>query len=294
MSKILFTTPATGRLIMGDVYELRVQQDEVTRQPKLIKSGPNQGQPLKQRFIGVAIPKTAATLEQEPWYAAPTGGQTVSPSAAAKAAWPAGQHAWPKFARKIVDGDQPNDRGQLDEYARGCWVVKGQTSGVIKVYSWLNGALAPNDTPGLIKCGDYVQVQFEYSSNTSDVKPGMYCTPVLVCFTRPGEKIERGVPIDPTAAGFAQGEALPGTATPASTGFAAPAPSSVAAAPAPGAIAPVAGFNNGTAGMAPPPPPAVPEQRRLQDGRIVTRDELIGWNWTPAQIDQHTTPVGAA
>jgi hypothetical protein len=293
MSKTLFTTPATGRLIMGDVYELRVQQDENTGLPKKIKTGANQGQDLKQRFIAIAIPKTAATLAQEPWYSAPTSGQTVSPSAAAQAAWPAGQWQWPAFASKIVDGDLPNTKNEINPNARGCWVVKGQTSGVIKVYSWVNGTLAPNDTPGLIKCGDYVQVQFEYTSNTSDKKPGMYCTPTMVCFTRAGDKIEQGVPLNPTAAGFAQGEALPGTATPASTGFAAPAPSSVAAAPAPGAIAPVAGFNNGTAGMAPPPPPAapVPEQRRLQDGRIVTRDELIGWNWTPAQIDQHTTAV---
>ena len=84
-----------GRLIMGSCYKGSTTDSKGN--PRVIKNGPNKGQPSVQFFLGVAIPKAGEQhWSQTPW------GQTILNVGAA--AFP-NFYQNPAFAWKIEDGD---------------------------------------------------------------------------------------------------------------------------------------------------------------------------------------------
>lgn len=273
MSVVQYLTSPVGRIVAGDIYDL-VEQKGDNGQPKLIKTGKNAGQPLRQRWFHIAVPKQAADFKADP--------QLQAMVQAAQANWPRGEHTQPRFAWKIEDGDQPNENGKVNEFARGCWLLKFATSTAIGIYHWVGSTLTALTEDGAIKAGYWVQIQFEYTSNcaTGNQTPGMYCTPINVCFVRTDEVIQVSRSVDPASAGFTQGQAL-ATAQPAPSGF-------VAAAAAPAAtITPVAGFHQGPAAAPAPsaaPAPAATPVRYLVSGVAYTVEQLKASNWTDAQI----------
>lgn len=268
-----YLTSPVGRIVAGDIYDL-VEQKGDNGQPKLIKTGTNAGQPLKQRWFHIAVPKTPGIVDfkQDP--------QLQAMVQAAQVSWPRGEFQQPRFAWKIEDGDQPNQNGKFNEYARGHWLIKFATSTAVGVYHWVGQTLTGLTEDGAVKAGYWVQVQFEYTSNaaTGNQTPGMYCTPINVCLNRTDEVIQVARSVDPASAGFAQGQTLQTSQPQPAFAPQQAAPAAAAAPAAPAApMAPVAGFSNG------PAAPAAPV-RRLVQGVAYTEDALRASNWTPAQI----------
>ncbi len=226
------------------------------------------GQIKTQIYFGMAIPKRGETH----WNQTKWGAQIY---AEAQAAWPGGQTQRGDFAWKIVDGDstdmnQNNVRWCDKEGYPGHWVVKISSSLPNGFACHHLGKYQPHECirdENEIKCGDYGHPYIEVKSNnaTGTKKPGIYINPELFALSRAGQLIVSGGP--DASAVFA---GLPGGAG------AAPAPVPQAApTPAP---------------SAPPPPPAhdlvqppAPEKYLVQ-GNEYTKEQLIGFGWTEAQI----------
>ena len=84
-----------GRLIMGSCY--RGSATDSKGNPRVVKTGPNKGQPTRQWFIGVAIPKAG----EQHWSQTAWGQKILGVGAAAFPGW----YQNPAFAWKIDDGD---------------------------------------------------------------------------------------------------------------------------------------------------------------------------------------------
>lgn len=275
MSRFTFT----GRLVQGDPCTLGpVQKDTRTGQPKLTR----EGQPIRQFFAALAVPKVPAQRLIIP------GNPTYEDVRAiidqdARLAWPQffGQRHQnmqypsnlpldctnPKFANKIVDGDGFDEKGQpnsaKDGWA-GCWVIKAVTMFAPKVYEWTaSGWQETIHTGRKIKCGDYITLSGDCTSNESDQTPGMYMNMDTVSFEQEGVAIigannvdpnealgSRGAPPNPPA-GNAHGQP-PAGAGAASHG--APAHGTPGSTTAPG----YSGYRDPNAGAPPPPNPSAP------------------------------------
>ncbi len=169
-----FTTPV-GRLVQGDVFRPRDRDQQGN--PLTVKTGPNAGQPRVDYFIALAIPKT------DPQWPA----FNALLDAEAKAAWPQGQHASPKFSNKIADGDGLDDNGKPNSEKpgfAGCWVVKF-SSGFAPAL-WARSKVLPEHLrgpdpegfiqvtdPSVLKRGYYIRVAGNVASNQNQQRPGM-------------------------------------------------------------------------------------------------------------------------
>ena len=253
-----------GRLIMGDCY---IGSDKDSKgNPRVIKTGPNAGQPTKNYFMGVAIPKGA----EQQWYQTTWGQQVLAVAAAAHPNF----YQNPAFSWKIEDGNSaiPNkeNRKPCDtEGAPGHWILKFSTNIAPTVYSRNEqGALVDvTANVGALKKGYWVQVNGSVKGNTGDT-PGIYLNQSMVLFTRPDTVITSGPDANAVfgAAGPAQPlpgvAAVPFAAAPAMPAMGAPvmalqhAPAMPAAAAAPTMVAPNPGFLAGPG--APAMPGAVP------------------------------------
>lgn len=234
MEAIQFTTPP-GRLVAGNLYKSRDKDHQGN--PLLIKSGPNMGKPRVDFFFAVAITKTPG----QHWASSDWGSKI----------WQAGHQFMANagqlgdnFAWKIIDGDStvPNENGRRpcdQEGYAGCWVLRFGGGFAPKTARALNGPAEWDNTPDMIKLGDYVQVAGSVAGNgASGRQAGVYLNHGAVCLVGYGKRISTG--IDLAQAGFGGAPLPPGASTtPVAVGFGQPqVPGAPAAPPAPGPVAP--------------------------------------------------------
>lgn len=253
-----------GRLIMGSCYKGSDKDNKGN--PRLVKTGPNKGQPSIQFFLGVAIPKGA----EQHWSQTEWGAKI----------WATGHAAFPAFAQnpafawKIDDGDstipnKSNKRPCDAEGAKGHWIVKFSSSFAPKVFTQPSpGVFQEVVTPDAVKAGYWIQVFGSVAGNGSSESPGVYVNHDKVLFVREDAVISQGVDAATAFGGAAVSAALPNVAA---VPFAAAVPPAAApAAPVPAAVPPAVpvtpnpGFLAGPGApvmpaavpMAPPVPPA--------------------------------------
>lgn len=295
MAKTRFTTPPM-RMVQGDVDE--AQTKDMQGNLRVVKSGPNAGQPNPQFFLAGAIAKNDPTWPAfwelmvrqafadfpnlfphgvdaiiaaggpQAWFAQAPQGHTMP--------WVMGDFSW-----KITDGDSSVVReGKLINYAEregwaGCWVIRFGSSYPPRVFD--AGHYAAHEqiqTKGFIKRGYYIRVSGSTEGNGNAQRPGLYLNLDMVERTA----IYHEIVVGPDAsAAFAAPAALPAGVvptmgvTPSAPPYAAPPPppappaappSPAAASPAPASPPPppYTGFMAPPApGAAPPPPsPAAP------------------------------------
>lgn len=246
MEAIQFTTPP-GRLVAGNLYKSRDKDHQGN--PLLIKSGPNMGKPRVDFFFAVAITKTPG----QHWAASDWGSKI----------WQAGHQFMANagqlgdnFAWKIIDGDStvPNEAGRKpcdQEGYAGCWVLRFGGGFAPKIARALSGAPEWDNTPDLIKLGDYVQVAGSVAGNgASGRQAGVYLNHGAVCLVGYGKRISTG--IDLAQAGFGGAPLPPGASTtPVAVGFGQP---QVPGAPT--VAAPPVGYPAPAASPAAPVPPS--------------------------------------
>lgn len=293
-----FTTPE-GRLVGGHPMQSNVRTDPRTQQPIMGKDG----QPSRQTFIAVAIPKGGETH----WYQTEWGGQIYQ---AAVAGWPNGEYNAPTFAWKIDDGDSqvPNKNGKKPcdrEGYPGHWVLKCSTS--LPVACFNKGYYDPTQQiqqEGEIKPGDYCRVFLQIRGNNPSQSPGVYLNPTKFELSRAGELIVLesgpsaaeafggGAPAGPVAGPPVSPSVQPGApGGPAGPGAVAQPPGGpgATASGAP-AVAPARDFLNpqGMAAQPPgapvaPPPPTAVQKYQTANGAF-TREELLSYGWNEQQI----------
>lgn len=216
MANERFTT-GVGRLVQGSVDE--PQTTDAKGQPRLVKSGPNMGQPNPQFFIGVAFPKTDPDGSFAQFWA------LLNRTAAA--AFPGlfpnavnGDYTCvhPQFAFKVIDGDGRDTSGKLwseREGFAGHWVVRFASSYPPRCFH--AGKYAAHEQiqeKGAIKRGYFVRVSGSVTGNNDNTKPGLYLNLDLVELTAYGTEITSG-PDASQAFGAAPTALPPGaTATP--------------------------------------------------------------------------------
>ncbi len=294
MSRFTFT----GRLVQGNPHKAGAQRkDTKTGAVKFRKDGT----PDAPFYMAVAIEKIPArrfVIQGNPGWES----QKALIDNDARLAWPQffGQRppglqfdatlpldcTNPKFANKIIDGDGFDDNGQPnannDGWA-GCWVVKVSNGYAPKVYEWTaSGWQETIHTGRTIKCGDYVTVSGDCTSNTSNDSPGMYMNVDTVSFEQEGVAIISASNVNPNEALGQRG--APNGQPPAS------AHAGTAGAPVHGAQSsataqPYSGYRETGAppppGATPPPPPAGPQ---MTDKATTTYEAYIAAGWTDAQL----------
>lgn len=298
MARTALLTPV-GRLVAGSLYEGQTKNQDGT--PKVVKQGPNAGQPRTEFYFGLAIPKTPG----QHW-ASSTWGAIIWQ--VGNAGFPNGQAGAPTFAWKITDGDSqvPNKAGKkpcdMEGYP-GHWVLNFSGGFAPGVYN-KDGSVELKE-PGLVKLGDYIQVSGNVDGNNSTQSPGIYLNHDMVAFAGVGERIaSRGGP-DATAVGFGQAALPPGAQpvpatpmqqamapVPAAIPPAVPVPAAAAAVPAPvpvvpqpAAIVPVVP-NPAFLGV-PAAPAAAPVRQMTAKAQGATYEQLLAAGWTDATLVQH-------
>jgi hypothetical protein len=151
MSMTNYTTPV-GRIVWGSLY--KAKNTDAEGKPLVYKTGANAGQPRVEYAFGLAIPKNGeAHWEQTAW------GALIKNTGVA--AFPQGQHAFPTFAWKVIDGDsQVPNRKMVKPCTRegypNHWVLSISSAYAPRCYN-ADGSQELT-TPDAIKCGYYVQV----------------------------------------------------------------------------------------------------------------------------------------
>lgn len=165
-----FLSPV-GRLVQGDAFT--PQEKDQQGNPRVVKTGPNAGQPNPQYYIGVAFAKD--NPEFPAFYALM--------DAEARQAWPqffpnGGQCTNPKFAWKLIDGDGHDDNGQPwanREGFAGHWIVRFTNGFAPKVhFKGKYGAHEQVTDKSALKRGYYVRVGGDVRSNNNPANPGVY------------------------------------------------------------------------------------------------------------------------
>lgn len=296
-----------ARLVEGDLYT--ASDKDADGKPRLVKSGPNTGQPTQQYYGAIAVPKTpgAAHWAYETW---------------GKLIWDLGNAEFPKiaenpsFAWKIKDGDStvPNKKGvapREKEGFLGHWIISLTSSYPFKITNADGSAyLLDKD---VVQLGDCVEVNVNVRGNDSTQNPGVYINPDVFAFAgystlgRIAKKTggpdpkslglgksarsgitttpppSTGTAMPPTAPAGAPPAAAPPAAAlpPALPGGApaAPPPAGVAVAPAPSYLATPPG-----PGAAPPPPQTLPTRTMLGAYTQYTYEAMIAQGWKEADM----------
>lgn len=221
-----FLTPV-GRMVQGDCFEPQTKDQQGN--PRVIKTGPNAGQPNPQFYVGVAFRK-----DDPQWPAFWAILDRV-----ARAAWPQffpnpqGPCTNPKFAFKVLDGDGYDTQGRSNatkEGFAGHWVVRFTTAFPPKCYPV--GRYAAHDLitdKTLLRRGYYVRVAGTVKSNENPTNPGLFLNFDLVELAGYGPEIVSGPDANAVFGGQPAAALPPGaSATPLA------APPAPAAGPAPG------------------------------------------------------------
>lgn len=276
-------TSPVGRIVMGNLY--KGNDKDVDGKPRVVKSGPNAGQPTIQFFFALAIPKNPGETH---W----------SQTAWGKQIWAVGNQAFPNaaqspaFAWKIEDGDSaiPNKKGRKPcdtEGFAGNWILKFSSGFAPKIYRVEGSGYVPETTPDYVKPGYFVEVNFTVDGNGSQQQPGVYVNPNIVMFRAYGPEIISGP--DVTACGFGQSPLPAGASTvplaSVDNGFSSPTTPTLPVMPgAPAPTIPVIP-NVAFAGIvAPPPPAALPVRTMTALAQGATYEQLIANGWTDALL----------
>lgn len=249
-----------GRLIGGSVT--KGDSTDSKGQPRLVKTGPNAGQPFTQWSFGVAYPKGA----EQSWAQTEWGAKMY---AVGLEGYPNGETQRPDFSWKVTDGDSqiPNKKGKrpCDQQGYpGHWIIWYSSGAAPKQYDIIGNKLGDAPRPlaaGMeIVPGYYVQVFGSAKDNKPSETPGIYMNHSMVALVGYGERISQGP--DVNEVGFGGVALPPGAATvPVAGAGALPGMPPAAAAPLPTA-APLPGVpvqvapNPAILAAAPPPPAA--------------------------------------
>jgi hypothetical protein len=184
-----FTTPV-GRLVQGDCFEAQTKDQQGNL--RVIKTGPNAGQPNPTFFIAVAYAKDNA--EFNAFYALL--------DRVARAEWPAlfptpgGPCVNPKFAMKVVDGDGLDTNGKSNatkEGFAGHWIVRFASSYAPKVVRPAgNGTWETITDPAAIKRGYFVRIAGSVTGNDNAQNPGLYVNLDMIELAAYGPEIVSG------------------------------------------------------------------------------------------------------
>lgn len=289
MSRFTFT----GRLVQGDAHKPGPQRkDKRTNVLKVKKDGT----PDAPFFLAVAVPKNPAqrfVIQGNPDYES----QKAILDADARAAWPQyfGQRPQglhfdaslphdcinPKFANKVIDGDGYDDEGkpnaEKDGWA-GCWIIKVSNGFAPKVYEWTaQGWKETLHTGRVIKCGDYVTISGDCSSNQSTESAGMYMNVDTVSFEQEGKPIIGSNNVDPNQALGSRGAPPNPAANQAGANAASSGQGAVGNQGSGTASEPYSGYRE----SAPPPPPSGPQ---MTAAATTSYDKYIAAGWTDAQL----------
>lgn len=262
MAKTRFTSPV-GRLVQGTVDE--PQTKDAQGNLRVVKTGPNAGQPNPQYFIGVAFPKADPQGEFAQFYnllvqQAAADFPNLFPQG------PTGACVHPQFAFKVIDGDGMDTSGKPNntkEGFAGHWVVRFASSYPPRCfYAGKYAAHEQIQEKGVIRRGYYVRVNGTVEGNGNPQRPGLYVNLDMVELAAYGPEIVSG----PDASqAFAGGPAAlpPGaSATPlaaptgAAPGFTPPAGPQPSGLPQPGV--PMAGPQSAASVPPAQPGPANP------------------------------------
>jgi len=256
-----------GRLVGGSIGTPSTTNAE--GEPLLYKTGDKKGQPAKQWYLALAIPKTAGAQHwaQEAW-GLPIWNRGHTD-------FPGGQGQLPSFAWKIEDGDSiiPNKKMKKNaerEGFPGNWIVKLSTmASEPKCYTTMGvpaGNPARAITAAEIKTGYYVEI-FASIDGNDDVgrNPGIYINPDPTTAPAPVQ------PVQPVALPPVVPQPV---APPIST---VPAPLPVPVQPAPAML--------GT--VAPPPPGAPTGPTMTAKANGLTRESYLASGWTDELLRAH-------
>lgn len=257
MTKERFTTPV-GRLVQGDVDT--AQEKDAQGNPRVVKTGPNAGQPNPQYFIAVAFPKADPQGEFSQFY-----GQLLAkaaqefPNLFPNAASGDYTCVHPQFSFKVIDGDGRDTNGKLNsekEGFAGCWVVRFASGYPPRIYD--AGKYGPHDQiqeKGFIKRGYYVRVSGTIDGNGNAQRPGLYLNLDMVERSAFGPEIVGGPDAGDVFGGGPASLPQGASATPVGQPGAAPMGTPPGHTPQPGNAAPPAAPPAGN-GAPPASPPA--------------------------------------
>jgi hypothetical protein len=259
MQEVLFPV---GRLVSGHPME---PQSIIDNNDKPLLN--NDGQPVTQRYIGVAIPKGTETH----WNQTEWGAKIYAEAQDPVHGYPNGEIGQPAFSWKIVDGDStvPNKKGNKpcdQEGYKGHWVIMMSTR--IPYNCYHVGRYEPMQAiqnKGEIKRGDYCRVMCTVKGNKPSKTPGVYINPQMFELSRPGIEI-------------------------VSLGNA-PAAASVFGVSAP-VIPANAAVDNNIAPPPPPPPATDLVESYTYNGVTYLKSQLLAMpGWTEDMIEQNCTRV---
>lgn len=184
-----------GRLVAGDPFT--PSTTDGNGQPRLYKSGPQQGQPKSEYYIALAVPKFIQGQPNGDW-----ASLDAQVQAFARAVWPtmfdaaSGACIRQDFAWKIQDGDGMSKQGvklfEKEGYP-GCWIINFASSFapeiVVKTGPETYAAVT---NPEFCKLGWYVRVGGSVKSNKSTQTPGLYFNLNKIEVMGEGPVIQRG------------------------------------------------------------------------------------------------------
>lgn len=248
MAKTRFTTPV-GRLVQGDLDE--PQTKDAQGNLRVVKTGPNAGQPNPQYFCAVAFPKADPHGE----FAALWGQMQKQAAQDFPNLFPNAQTgdftcAHPNFSFKMIDGDGRDSNGKSNAEKEGFaehWVLRFASSYPPRLFH--AGRYAAHEQiqeKGAIKRGYFVRVNGAMDGNGNAQRPGLYLNLDMVELSAYGPEIVSGPSADEAFSGgpanLPQGAsatpvggppATPGAPSAGPTPATPGAPPSAAPAPAP-------------------------------------------------------------
>lgn len=253
MTKLRFTTPV-GRLVQGDVDT--PQDKDAQGNPRVVKTGPNAGQPNPQYFIAVAFPKADPQGEFGQFY-----GQLLQkaaqdfPNLFPNAATGDYTCVHPQFSFKVIDGDGRDANGKSNaekEGFAGHHVIRFASAYPPRCFH--AGRYAANEQiqeKGAIKRGYFVRVNGTVEGNANAQRPGLYVNLDMVELAAYGPEIVSGpdasqafgggpAALPPGASATPIGAPTPGNAPAPVAGLPGSVPSAAPAAPVPAAPVPAA------------------------------------------------------
>lgn len=311
-----------GRIVQGDVFEPQTKDQQGA--PRVVRSGPNAGQPAPQWFIALAFAKN------DPAWPA-FWAHLVNVAAAA---WPTifpqgpqpgipllGGCVMQTFAFKVMDGDGYDTTGKHNATKEGMaahWVVRFSSGFKTKAYRQTSpGVYVELTDPKSLKRGDYGRVSYAVAGNGNAQKPGIYVNWNMFELVATGQEIVSGpdaaqvfggaapAALPPGAIPLGVAPAMPGAPAvpyappqPAQPPPAAPATPVYAPTPAPPApVQPYPGYmQQGPASSpvpapaAPPPPappPITPVGPQMTAAATSTYEAYIAAGWTDDQLVVH-------
>jgi hypothetical protein len=191
--------------------------------------------------------------------------------------FPEGQHQWPQFSWKVIDGDVPPHKGK--EGFAGNYVIRLNSG--FKPQMFTRGGGSPIVDPDQVKPGYYARAYISAKGNGDKTgKPGIYLNPSVVELVGYGEEIQTGV----------DGRALIGEAPAATVPDGASATPPTPTPPTPPAPTPPAPTPPAPTPPAPTPPAPAPDYLDpfglvpTEKARGIPLDQWRAQGWSDRQL----------